>query len=67
MKFSDSLYTLRQMTLRNIKIFLKDRAAVFFSLLAPLIVLMLYILFLGDIQVSSVKSFLDLMWVQFLS
>ena len=57
MKFSDSLYTLRQMTLRNIKIFLKDRAAVFFSLLAPLIVLMLYILFLGDIQVSSVKSF----------
>ena len=57
MKFSDSLYTMRQMTLRNIKIFLKDRAAVFFSLLAPLIVLMLYILFLGDIQVSSVKSF----------
>ena len=34
-------------TLRNLKIFLKDKANIFFALLAPLIVLGLYILFLG--------------------
>ncbi len=58
MKRSDSLYALRRMAWRNIAIFLKDKPAVFFSLLAPLIVLMLYVLFLGDIQVDSLKSFL---------
>lgn len=41
---------------REIKIFLKDKAAVFFSLLAPLIILMLYVLFLGDLQVSSLEQ-----------
>ena len=34
-----------QMTLRNLKIFLKDKANIFFSLLCPLIVLALYVLF----------------------
>lgn len=51
-----SLYTLAQLTKRNMKIFLSDKAGVFFSLLAPLIVLLLYILFLGDVQVMSVES-----------
>ncbi len=41
---------------RELKLFLKDKAAVFFSLLAPLIILMLYVLFLGDLQVSAVEQ-----------
>lgn len=44
------------MTRRGLKIFLKDRASVFFSLLAPLIILLLYVLFLGDVQISSMES-----------
>ena len=35
------MYMLLRQTLRNLKIFLKDRANVFFSLMAPLIVLAL--------------------------
>ena len=38
---------LMQLTLRNLKVFVKDRANIFFSLLAPLIVLALYVLFIG--------------------
>lgn len=41
---------------RNVKIFLKDKMGVFFSLLAPLIVLGLYVLFLGDVQMQSLES-----------
>ncbi len=39
---------------RNIKLYLKDKMMVFFSVLAPVIVLLLYILFLGDMQVNSI-------------
>ena len=41
---------LMRLTLRNIKVFVKDRANVFFALLAPLIVLALYVLFIGRMQ-----------------
>lgn len=41
---------------RNMKIYLKDKMNVFFSVLAPLIVLLLYILFLGKMQVDSVMQ-----------
>lgn len=44
---------------RNLKIFLRDRAAVFFSLLAVLIVLGLYLLFLGEQLVNSVSERID--------
>ncbi len=54
----NDLYTLFQLTKRNIKLFLKDKAGVFFSLLAPLIVLLLYVLFLADVQVMSVESYI---------
>lgn len=53
-----SLYTLRKLTLRNCKIFLLDKAAVFFSLLAPLIILLLYVLFLKQIQIDTVNGVL---------
>ena len=38
---------------RNLKVFFRDKTAVFFSLLAVLIVLGLYIFFLGDVLVDS--------------
>ncbi|NLL56093.1 MAG: ABC transporter permease [Clostridiales bacterium] len=50
----DSLYTLSQLVKRNLKLFFVDKAGVFFSMLAPLIVLLLYVLFLSDLQVNSV-------------
>lgn len=57
LNFRSEFYTLGMLTKRNLKLFLKDKASVFFSLLAPLIAMLLYILFLGDIQVLSVKGF----------
>lgn len=44
------------LTVRNFRIFLRDRAGVFFSLLAPLIILLLYFLFLGDVQADSAAA-----------
>lgn len=51
-----SLYVLVK---RNIKLYLKDKMNVFFSVLAPIIVLLLYILFLGELQVNSITSMLE--------
>jgi multidrug/hemolysin transport system permease protein len=39
--------------IRNLKVFFKDRASVFFSLLAVFIIIGLYALFLGDVWVSG--------------
>ena len=41
---------------RNLRVFWRDRGQVFFSLLAPLILLMLYVLFLGKMQVDNMTS-----------
>ena len=57
-------YALWLLTRRNLKIFLKDRANVFFSLLAPLIVLALYVLFLGRIQEDGLLAVLEGMGIQ---
>lgn len=54
--FVKDIITVSKLVERNIKIFLKDKMGVFFSLLAPLIVLGLYILFLGDLQMQSLES-----------
>lgn len=56
-------YALWLLTRRNLKIFLKDKANVFFSLLAPLIVLALYVLFLGRLQEDGLLSALEEMGV----
>ncbi|MDL2287671.1 ABC transporter permease [Eubacteriales bacterium OttesenSCG-928-G02] len=40
-------------TIRNLKVFFKDKSAVFFSLLAVFIIIGLYVLFLGDIWLSN--------------
>ena len=47
------------MTYRNIKVFFKDKMTVFFSILAPLIVFLLYILFLRDTYLSSMEHSLE--------
>lgn len=54
--FSKDSVMVARLVERNVKIFLKDKMGVFFSLLAPLIVLGLYILFLGDIQMQNLES-----------
>ena len=41
---------------RNLKIYFRDRAAVFFSLLSVLIVIALYILFLAEMQIDAVNN-----------
>ncbi len=52
------LYMLWQMTRRNVKIYVKDKANIFFSLLSPLIVLALYILFIGKTQTDALNEVL---------
>ena len=42
--------------IRNIKVFFKDKSAVFFSLLAVFIIIGLYALFLGDVWTDSFKG-----------
>lgn len=55
------LIVIFQLIKRGIKIFLKDKAGVFFSLLAPMIIFVLYVLFLGRLQTESLeKAFLGL-------
>jgi multidrug/hemolysin transport system permease protein len=44
---------------RNMRIYLRDRGAVFFSLLSMLIVLMLMLFFLGDMSVESLTDILS--------
>lgn len=57
------MYMLMQQTRRNLKIFLKDKANIFFSLLSPLIVLALYVLFLGRTQTDSMMEALTQMGI----
>lgn len=46
----------RSITIRNLKLFFRDKASVFFSLLSVLIIIMLYALFLGDVQVRGIEE-----------
>jgi multidrug/hemolysin transport system permease protein len=42
--------------IRNLKVFFRDRTSVFFSLLAVIIIIGLYVLFLGDVWTGSMKE-----------
>lgn len=44
------------LSLRNLKLFVRDKALVFFSFLSVIIILGLYVLFLGEIQVTSIRE-----------
>ncbi|TXT17197.1 MAG: ABC-2 type transport system permease protein [Erysipelotrichaceae bacterium] len=48
--------TIKALTIRNLKLFFRDKALVFFSFLSVMIILGLYVLFLGDINVANIKS-----------
>lgn len=48
---------------RSLKIYLRDRSAVFFSLLSAIIVIVLMLVFLGDMSVSSIVDGLDEMHI----
>jgi len=56
---------MRPLIERNLKVYFRDKASVFFSLLAVLIIFMMYLLFLGDVwtselpKVDGVKSMMD--------
>ena len=41
---------------RNMKVYFRDKISVFFSFLSILIIIMLYALFLGNIQVDAIKN-----------
>ena len=46
-------------TKRNLKLFFRDRSAVFFSLMAVFIVVGLYVMFLGDVWTGSLSELED--------
>ncbi len=48
--------TVMSLVTRNLKLFFRDKASVFFSLLSVIIIIALYALFLGKIQVDELKS-----------
>lgn len=48
---------MKGIVIRNLKIFFKDKGAVFFSLLGVIIIVGLYVLFLGDTYSDSLKDF----------
>lgn len=47
---------MQQLVQRNLRVFFRDRSAVFFSFLSVIIIIGLYALFLADTQVKSLKS-----------
>ncbi len=47
---------MRSLIERNLKVFFRDRTSVFFSLLAVLMILLLYMLFLGDVMMSDFRG-----------
>jgi multidrug/hemolysin transport system permease protein len=44
------------MTRRNIRVYVRNRMSVFFSFLSVIIIIALYVLFLGKVQVDSIRS-----------
>ncbi|QVK18141.1 ABC transporter permease [Mycoplasmatota bacterium] len=44
---------------RNLKVFLRNRTAVFFSFLSIIIIIGLYALFLGEVQVDNIKNLMN--------
>ena len=47
------------LTARNIKMYIRDKGAVFFSLLSALIVICLMVFFLGDMNIDGIVELLD--------
>lgn len=54
--FVKDFMSFKGMSARNIKVYLKNRMAIIFSMITPIIVLGLYLLFLKDTYVSSIED-----------
>lgn len=48
------------LSLRNLRLFVRDKALVFFSFLSVIIILGLYVLFLGEIQVENIRQMIGM-------
>lgn len=58
-KFKDYLQSIWLLTKRNNSIFLKNKTTLLFSMLAPALILAVYVLFMGDMQTNAIKSLID--------
>jgi multidrug/hemolysin transport system permease protein len=47
---------MRALAMRNLRVFFRDRASVFFSILGVLIIIGLYVLFLGDVMQQNLQG-----------
>ena len=47
---------LYQLVLRNTRLYLRDKAAVFFSFLSVIIIIFMYVLFLGKMQENNLSE-----------
>ena len=47
---------MKSLIVRNLKVFFRDRASVFFSLLSVFIIFVLYVLFLGDVWTNELPK-----------
>lgn len=57
----NNLYNIYQLTKRNMLIFFKNKTTIFFSLIAPVLILLIYVLFMGDLQANMIMdNFKDL-------
>lgn len=50
---------LQSLTNRELLLYFKDKMSVFFSIMAPIIILILYIFFIGDLQMKSLTEFVS--------
>lgn len=55
-KITNYFYNIYELTKRNMLIFFKNKTTVFFSLIAPILILVIYILFMGNLQVSMIQE-----------
>ena len=55
-KLKKYLFNIYELTKRNMLIFFKNKTTIFFSLIAPVLILLIYILFMGDFQVDIIMD-----------
>jgi len=52
------LYNIWHLTRRNILIFFQNKTTLIFSMMAPILILVIYILFMGDLQINTIRAML---------
>lgn len=53
-KIKDYIYTIYELTKRNMIIFFKNKTTIFFSLIAPVLILFIYLVFMSDMQTELI-------------